>query len=95
MTNNTHVLVTNSKQRVVVSRVTNKPATQRQFQPEVPLSSCDGTACAVGTGSGPDRVLPAFEESDVNWRRVEVHKLEDEDFEDEHVFVFALRAMHL
>ncbi len=38
---------------------------------------------------------PAFEEGNVNWRRVEVDKLEDENFEDEHVFIFSLSPMHL
>ena len=42
----------------------------------------------------PERLSPAFEEGDVNWRRVEVYKLEDENFEDEHVFIFGLSAMH-
>lgn len=41
------------------------------------------------------QLSPAFEESDVNWRRVEVNELEDEDFEDEHVFIFTLSPMHL
>lgn len=38
---------------------------------------------------------PAFEESDIHWRRVEVDELEDENFEDKHVFIFSLSAMHL
>lgn len=38
---------------------------------------------------------PAFEEGDVNRRWVEVDKLEDENFEDEHVFIFSLSPMHL
>lgn len=40
------------------------------------------------------RFLPAFKEGNVNWRGVEVNKLEDENFEDEHVFIFVLSAMH-
>lgn len=39
--------------------------------------------------------LPAFEESNINRRRVEVDKLEDENFEDEHVFKLRLSSMHL
>lgn len=42
-----------------------------------------------------ERFLPAFEEGDVNGRRVEVDELKDENFEDEHVFVFGLGSVHL
>lgn len=38
---------------------------------------------------------PAFEEGHIERRRVEVDKLEDEDFEDEGVVVLRLRAVHL
>lgn len=41
------------------------------------------------------KVSPSLEEGDVNRRGVEVDELEDEDFEDEHVFIFTLSAMHL
>ena len=41
------------------------------------------------------RRSPSLEEGDVNRRRVEVDELEDEHFEDEHVFVFTLSPMHL
>lgn len=40
-------------------------------------------------------LAPAFEEGDVDRRRVEVNELEDENFQDEHVFIFSLSAMHL
>lgn len=38
--------------------------------------------------------LPAFEEGDVDGRGVEVDKLEDENFQDEHVLIFGLCPVH-
>lgn len=141
----THILIANSKQSVVVSRVTNKPE-QRQTLIRLQIDIACGAVSTVVTVRAflcevfmfflwrllffwitwedtncwnlkmkvcpffslifywwtyemyydwLNQSLPAFEEGNINWRWVEVDKLEDENFEDEHVFIFWLSPMHL